>query len=77
MNYESLLNKKQIDAVPFYLSTPIYEVLAKNIVDKIYFRRATNLPGIISKIRKESKGRLVVGVIPFDINEGGVLYITD
>lgn len=77
MKKASLVGKYTNDEVPFYFSTPDYEILAKNISDKIFFSHATELPSIISKMRGDLSGKLIVGAIPFDVREGGMLYAAD
>lgn len=77
MKKVSLVEEYTNDYVPFYFSTPDYEILAKNISDKIFFFHAKEIPDIISRMRDSLSRKLVFGAIPFDVTESGTLYITD
>lgn len=79
MVYKSLLESYQGVRNFFYFSTPEYEILAQKSFDEISFNHATDLPQIIADIKRKGKlkNKLVVGTIPFDVEESGTLYITD
>lgn len=74
---KSVLEEHKADQILFYFSTPDYELLVSNKTDTIFFDRAIDIPRLIAKLRQDLTGKLIVGAIPFDINEAGRLYITD
>lgn len=79
MKSYSLLKDYQVRKNNFYFSTPEYEILVENICDKIPFNQATEIPDIITEMKAKNQlsGKLVVGAIPFDVKEGGYLYLAD
>lgn len=79
MNSNTLLKNYDEEQNHFYFSTPEYEILTKNSSKKILFEHATELPQIISEMKekKQIDGKIIVGAIPFDIKEGGALYVVD
>lgn len=72
-----LLEECRAEDIQFYFSTPNYEMKIDKFTDIISFEKALEIPRIISDIKDKLQGKLVFGVIPFDINENGKLYITD
>jgi isochorismate synthase len=79
MQSQALIKKYQVEKNNFYFSTPDYELLAENISGHISFNKATDIPKHIGqmKVDKGLKGKLIVGAIPFDVNESAYLYIAD
>lgn len=63
----------------FYFSTPKYELLVKKVCEEITYSHAIEIPGIIKKLKNCGylKGKMLVGVLPFNTKESGCLYLTD
>ncbi|AQS18315.2 isochorismate synthase [Clostridium beijerinckii NRRL B-598] len=79
MEKKVLLNEINVNKNCLYFSTPEYELYTEQICDKIDFNTATNIPKIVEEFINKGalKGKMIVGAIPFDLEESGCLYVTN
>ena len=74
---EGLINKYRTEQ--FYFSTPGYELLVDGKFRKIICEKTQEIPHIITELQKSGtlKGKIVVGTLPFNINEAPILYLAE
>ena len=74
---EGLINKYRTEQ--FYFSTPGYELLVDGKFRKIICEKTQEIPHIITGLQKSGtlKGKIVVGTLPFNINEAPILYLAE
>lgn len=79
MKFKSLLESYHPERTPFYFSTPEYELSVENIYEELSFARAADILQMFDDLKKSNRlrGRLAVGAIPFDVKEGGTLFLAD
>lgn len=79
MAKEILLNEINLGKKNFYFSTPEYELYTDEIHEKIEFNVAADLPKTVRKLITSGamKGKMIIGAIPFDLEQSGCLYVAD